>query len=49
MDFISGQSKIRRAMLKYIYVFENQTKRMEGIVRFHLQGKKSNYYGISSA
>ena len=50
MDFISGQSKVRAGDINTrIYVFENQTKRdNRGSIRFHLQGKKSNYYGISS-
>lgn len=50
MDFISGQSKVRAGDINSkIYVFENQTKREgRGSIRFHLQGKKSNYYGISS-
>lgn len=50
MDFISGQSKVRAGDINSrIYVFENQTKRHgRGSVRFHLQGKKSNYHGISS-
>lgn len=50
MDFISGQSKVRAGDISTrIYVFENQTKRNgKGSVRFHLQGKKSNYHGISS-
>lgn len=50
MDFISGQSKVRAGDINSrIYVFENQTKRHgKGSIRFHLQGKKSNYYGISS-
>lgn len=50
MDFISGQSKVRAGDINSrIYVFENQTKRHgKGSIRFHLQGKKSNYHGISS-
>lgn len=50
MDFISGQSKVRAGDIpSRIYVFENQTKRQgKGSIRFHLQGKKSNYHGISS-
>ena len=50
MDFISGQSRVRAGDIKNrIYVFENQTKRQgRGSIRFHLQGKKSNYHGISS-
>ncbi len=50
MDFISGQSKVRAGEVKTrLYVFENQTKRTGlGSIRFHLQGKKSNYHGISS-
>ena len=50
MDFISGQSKVRAGDINSrIYVFENQTKRhSRGSIRFHLQGKKSNYNGISS-
>jgi hypothetical protein len=50
MDFISGQSKVRAGDINSrIYVFENQTKRQgKGSIRFHLQGKKSNYHGISS-
>ena len=51
MDFISGQSKVRAGDINSrIYVFENQTKRQgRGSIRFHLQGKKSNYHGISSS
>jgi hypothetical protein len=51
MDFISGQSKVRAGDINTrIYVFENQTPRAKkGSVRFHLQGKKSNFHGISSA
>lgn len=51
MDFITGQSKVRAGNVdNRIYVFENQTKREgRGSVRFHLQGKKSNYHGISSS
>ena len=51
MDFITGQSKVRAGDINNrIYVFENQTKRMNrGSVRFHLQGKKSNYHGLSSS
>jgi hypothetical protein len=51
MDFISGQSKVRAGdIANRIYVFENQTKRLgRGSIRFHLQGKNSNYYGISSS
>jgi hypothetical protein len=51
MDFISGQSKVRAGEIdSRIYVFENQTKRdNKGSMRFHLQGKKSNYHGISSS
>ncbi len=51
MDFISGQSKTRaQEFNNRIYLFENQTKRLgRGSVRFHLQGKKSNYFGISSS
>ncbi|MEA9357934.1 VCBS repeat-containing protein [Bacteriovorax sp. PP10] len=50
MDFISGQSKVRAGDISsHVYVFENQTKRQgRGSIRFHLQGKKSNYHGISS-
>lgn len=50
MDFISGQSKVRAGEINArIYVFENQTKRQnKGSIRFHLQGKKSNFHGISS-
>ncbi|MBC7427080.1 MAG: VCBS repeat-containing protein [Bacteriovorax sp.] len=50
MDFIAGQSKVRAGDIDTrIYVFENQTKRNgRGSIRFHLQGKKSNFYGISS-
>lgn len=50
MDFISGQSKVRAGDINTkLYVFENQTKRQgKGSVRFHLQGKKSNYHGLSS-
>ncbi len=50
MDFISGQSKVRAGDINTrIYVFENQTKREgKNSMRFHLQGKKSNYHGISS-
>ena len=50
MDFITGQSKTRAGDINNrIYLFENQTKRNgRGSVRFHLQAKKSNYYGISS-
>jgi hypothetical protein len=50
MDFISGQSRVRAGdITNRIYVFENQTKRHgKGSIRFHLQGKKSNYHGISS-
>lgn len=51
MSFITGQSKTRAGDIdNRIYVFENQTKREgRGSVRFHLQGKKSNYHGISSS
>ena len=51
MDFISGQSKVRAGDINNrIYLFENQTKRdNKGSVRFHLQGNKSNYHGISSS
>jgi len=50
MDFISGQSKVRAGEINTrIYVFENQYKRNgQGSIRFHLQGKKSNFHGISS-
>lgn len=50
MDFISGQSKVRAGGIDTrLYVFENQTKREgRGSMRFHLQGKKSNYHGLSS-
>jgi hypothetical protein len=50
MDFISGQSKVRAGDVKTrVYAYINQTKRnARGSVRFHLQGKKSNYHGISS-
>ncbi len=50
MDFISGQSKVRAGDIQNrVYVFENQTKRQgKGSVRFHLQGLKSNYHGVSS-
>jgi hypothetical protein len=50
MDFISGQSKVRAGEINTrLYVFENQTKRAgRGSIRFHLQGKKSNFHGISS-
>lgn len=50
MDFISGQSKVRAGDINTrLYVFENQTKREgKGSMRFHLQGKKSNFHGISS-
>lgn len=51
MDFISGQSKTRAGDIENrIYLFENQSKRnANGSVRFHLQGKNSNYHGISSS
>lgn len=51
MDFITGQNKLRAGDIdNRIYVFENQTKREgKGSVRFHLQGKNSNYHGISSS
>lgn len=51
MDFISGQSKTRAGDIENrLYLFENQTKRAgRGSVRFHLQGKTSNFHGISSA
>jgi len=51
IDFITGQSKTRAGDINNrIYLFENQTKRNDkGSVRFHLQAKKSNYYGISSS
>ncbi len=51
MSFITGQSKTRAGDIENrVYVFENQTKRQgRGSVRFHLQGKKSNYHGISSS
>jgi hypothetical protein len=51
MDFITGQSKIRAGDVNNrLYVFENQTKRQDnGSIRFHLQGKSSNTYGISSS
>ncbi|MBC7538138.1 MAG: VCBS repeat-containing protein [Bacteriovorax sp.] len=51
MSFITGQSKTRAGDIdNRIYVFENQTKREgRGSVRFHLQGKHSNYHGISSS
>ena len=51
MDFITGQSKTRAGeAMNRIYVFENQTKRNnKGSVRFHLQGTKANFHGISSS
>ncbi|MGZ3788703.1 MAG: FG-GAP repeat domain-containing protein [Bacteriovorax sp.] len=51
MDFITGQSKIRAGDIENrVYLFENQAKRNgKGSVRFHLQGKNSNYHGISSS
>ena len=51
MDFITGQSQTRAGDINNrIYLFENQTKRNgRGSVRFHLQGKNSNYHGISSS
>jgi hypothetical protein len=51
MDFIVGQSKTRAGDIEHrLYVFENQTKReARGSVRFHLQGKKSNFHGLSSS
>jgi hypothetical protein len=51
MDFISGQSKIRAGDVdNRIYLFENQAiRKNKSTVRFHLQAKKSNYYGISSS
>lgn len=51
MDVITGQSKIRAGDVdNRLYVFENQTKREgKGSVRFHLQGKNSNYHGLSSS
>lgn len=51
MDFITGQSNTRAGDLKnHLYVFENQTKRQKkGSIRFHLRGKRSNYYGLNSS
>ena len=50
MDFIVGQSKVRAGDINNrLYAFLNLTPRQgKGSVRFHLQGKKSNYHGISS-
>lgn len=50
MDFIAGQSKVRAGDINNrLYVFENLTPRNgRGSIRFHLQGKKSNFHGISS-
>ena len=51
MSFITGQTSLRTGENdNRIYVFENQTKRQgEGSIRLHLQGKKSNTFGISSS
>lgn len=51
MDFISGQSKTRAGDIENrLYLFENKTKRDGlGSVRLHLQGKNSNFHGISSS
>jgi hypothetical protein len=51
MDIITGQSKIRAGDIdNRIYLFENQIKREgKSSVRFHLQGKKSNFHGLSSS
>ena len=51
MDFISGQTKTRAGDVENrIYLFLNQAiRKRKGTVRFHLQAKKSNYYGISSS
>lgn len=51
MDFISGQTSLRTGENENrIYIYKNATKRNgKGSVRFHLQGKRSNFYGISSS
>lgn len=51
MDFISGQTSLRTGENENrIYVYKNLTKRNgKGSVRFHLQGKRSNSFGISSS
>lgn len=51
MDFITGQSKTRAGDIENrVYLFVNQSKRQgKGSVRFHLQGKMSNYHGLSSS
>jgi hypothetical protein len=50
MDFITGQSKVRAGEIKpRIYAFLNQVERKnKNSMRFHLQGQKSNSFGISS-
>ncbi len=50
MDFITGQSTTRSGENNNrVYVFENQTKRgLNGSVRFHLQAKNSNFFGLGS-
>jgi hypothetical protein len=50
MDFITGQSKVRAGEINTkVYLFVNKSDRAnKGSIRFHLQGKKSNTYGISS-
>jgi hypothetical protein len=51
MDFITGQTTLRTGENENrIYVFKNMTQRnKKGSVRFHLQGKISNTFGISSS
>lgn len=50
MDFVVGQTKLRAGEVPTeIYVYENQTPREgKSSVRFHLQGKRANYHGISA-
>jgi hypothetical protein len=51
MDFITGQTTLRTGENENrIYVFKNMGPRnKKGSVRFHLQGKISNTFGISSS
>lgn len=51
LDFISGQSKVRAGdRATKVYVYENSSPRnSSGSFRFHLQGKRSNFHGISSS
>lgn len=51
MDFITGQTNLRTGESENrVYVYKNLSKRIhKGSIRFHLQGKRSNTYGISSS